>query len=82
MILVPAATSSPDRTAPDGLSPYRYAPNPLTWCNPLGGPTPQPTPCVAVACASIGDLVPDPAQQITRLVEQLDDIPGWQFVER
>ncbi|MGS1001337.1 RHS repeat-associated core domain-containing protein [Burkholderia glumae] len=73
---------SPDRTAPDGLSPYRYAPNPLTWCNPLGGPTPQPTPCVAVACASIGDLVPDPAQQITRLVEQLDDIPGWQFVER
>ncbi|NML34753.1 RHS repeat-associated core domain-containing protein [Paraburkholderia antibiotica] len=67
---------SPDRTVCGGVSPYRYAPNPLTWCNPLGGAQPRTLPHVAGTEASCTDVAPDPAQQIAALVEQLDDVGG------
>ncbi|MCC8395691.1 DUF6531 domain-containing protein [Paraburkholderia sp. MMS20-SJTR3] len=68
---------SPDRIGEAGVSPYRYAPNPLTWCNPLGHAQPQTRPYVAGAEASCVDLAADPAQQIAALVEQGDCIGGW-----
>ncbi|WP_042337501.1 RHS repeat-associated core domain-containing protein [Paraburkholderia ferrariae] len=73
---------SPDRTGEGGISPYRYAPNSLTWCNPLGQAAPQRFPYLAGTEASDNDGVPDPAQQIAGLVAQFDDIPCWDTFER
>ncbi|WP_233837996.1 RHS repeat-associated core domain-containing protein [Paraburkholderia sp. ZP32-5] len=73
---------SPDRTVHGGVSPYRYAPNPMTWCNPLGRATPDRFPNLAGGEASNNDGVPDPAQQIASVVKQFDGIPGWDLFER
>jgi RHS repeat-associated protein len=72
---------SPDRTVDGGVSPYRYAPNPMTWCNPLGRAKPDRFPYLAGDEASNNDSVPDPAQQIAHVVKQFDDIPGWDLLE-
>ncbi|MEX3636237.1 RHS repeat-associated core domain-containing protein [Paraburkholderia sp. BR14320] len=68
---------SPDRNGEPGGSPYRYAPNPLTWCNPLGRATPEASPCVVVADASCIAGASDPAQYVAGVVEQLHDVAGW-----
>ncbi|MGF6292244.1 RHS repeat-associated core domain-containing protein [Paraburkholderia youngii] len=68
---------SPDRNGEAGASPYRYAPNPLTWCNPLGRATPEASSCVVVADASCIDDASDPAQYVAGVVEQLHDVTGW-----
>ncbi|WP_322015183.1 RHS repeat-associated core domain-containing protein [Paraburkholderia sp. J12] len=73
---------SPDRTGDGGISPYRYAPNPLTWCNPLGRAKPERFPYLAGMEVSDNDGVPDPAQQIAGVVAQLDDVSGWDPLER
>ncbi|PXW24944.1 RHS repeat-associated core domain-containing protein [Paraburkholderia caballeronis] len=72
---------SPDRTAPAGASPYRYAPNPLTWCNPLGTAVPVRSAGIAAAASSVDRLF-DPAQQLAGIVRQFDDVPGWNPFER
>lgn len=72
---------SPDRTVDGGVSPYRYAPNPMTWCNPLGRAEPNRFPYLATGKASNNDGVLDPAQQIARIVEQFDDVPVWDPIE-
>ncbi|NVH72045.1 RHS repeat protein [Paraburkholderia sp. JPY432] len=68
---------SPDRNGEAGASPYRYAPNPLTRCNPLGRATPEASWCVVVADASCIDDASDPAQYVAGVVEQLHDVTGW-----
>ncbi|MEX3858558.1 RHS repeat-associated core domain-containing protein [Paraburkholderia sp. BR10923] len=68
---------SPDRNGEAAASPYRYAPNPLTWCNPLGRATPEASWCVVVADASCIDDASDPAQYVAGVVEQLHDVTGW-----
>ncbi|SMG54202.1 RHS repeat-associated core domain-containing protein [Paraburkholderia susongensis] len=72
---------SSDRTGDGGISPYCYAPNPLTWCNPLGRAKPERLPYLVGVEASDNHGVPDPAQQIAGLVEQFDDVPGWDPLE-
>jgi RHS repeat-associated protein len=72
---------SPDRTVDGGVSPYRYAPNPMTWCNPLGRAKPDRFPHLAGDEASNIDGVPDPGQQIAHIVKQFDDIPGCDLIE-
>jgi len=71
---------SPDRTGAGGVSTYRYAPNPLTWCNPSGAAAPVHSP--GVAAASAADLsgverLLDPAQHLAGIVQQFDGVPGW-----
>lgn len=67
---------SPDRTGPGGVSPYRYGPNPLTWCNPLGAAVPVRSMGVAAEASGLERLL-NPAQQFAGIVQQFDDVPGW-----
>ncbi|MFT4066121.1 RHS repeat-associated core domain-containing protein [Paraburkholderia sp.] len=73
---------SPDRTVDGGVSPYYYAPNPVTWSNPLGRAKPERFPYLAGEEASNNDGVPDLAQQIAGVVKQFDDVPVWDPFER
>ncbi|WP_309491441.1 RHS repeat-associated core domain-containing protein [Trinickia mobilis] len=70
---------SPDRMSPGGVSPYRYAPNPLTWSNPLGGATPVRFADVG-ANASGFDCLLDPSQQVAGIIEEIDSEAGWNFL--
>ncbi|APA90194.1 RHS domain-containing protein (plasmid) [Paraburkholderia sprentiae WSM5005] len=72
---------SPDRIGDGGVSPYRYAPNPLTWCNPLGRATPESLPYVAGMDASRIDRAPNPAQHVAGVVEQFHDVIGWDLLK-
>jgi RHS repeat-associated protein len=72
---------STDRTGAGGVSPYRYAPNPLTWCNPLGRATPESFPYVAGGNTSSIDGASNPAQNVTGVVEQFDDVIGWDLLK-
>ncbi|WP_233808471.1 RHS repeat-associated core domain-containing protein [Paraburkholderia sp. HP33-1] len=72
---------SPDRTGDGGVSPYRYAPNPLTWCNPLGRATPARFPYVAGGDASCVDGASNPAQNVAVVVEQFQDVIGWDLLK-
>ncbi|HKT27469.1 RHS repeat-associated core domain-containing protein [Dyella sp.] len=69
---------SPDRTMPDGLSPYLYAPNPLTWCNPLGDATPIPT-AGPDSTVQWNRGLPCPARDIARVVEPFQGQAGYRF---
>lgn len=73
---------SPDRACDGGASPYRYAPNPSTWCNPRGRANPERSPGFAAGEASDDDGVFDPAQQIAAAVEQFDGISARDVFER
>ncbi len=69
---------SPDRTGLSGTSPYRYAPNPFTWCNPLGRAVPERFARVRARVSGMGlDLAPDLAQQCSIGTEQFDDVMRW-----
>lgn len=73
---------SPDRTGRGGVSPYCYAATPLTWSNPTGRATPLPVGIARrTAEHSYSDLLPDPARHLTGIVEQFDDVPGWDTFE-
>ena len=61
---------------PGGVSPYRYGPNPLTWCNPLGAAVPVRSMGVAAEASGLERLL-NPAQQFAGIVQQFDDVPGW-----
>ncbi|WP_244110362.1 RHS repeat-associated core domain-containing protein [Burkholderia cenocepacia] len=73
---------SPDRVCDGSASPYRYAPNSATWCNPRGRAKPERSPGFAAGEASDNDGVLDPAQQIAAAVEQFDGISAWDVFER
>ncbi|MGV2293062.1 RHS repeat-associated core domain-containing protein [Trinickia sp. YCB016] len=71
---------SPDRTSPGGVSPYRYAPNPLTWSNPFGSATPVRFASVGVAASGF-DCLRDLGQQIAGVIEELDGVVGWNALD-
>jgi RHS repeat-associated protein len=74
---------SPDRTGPGGVSPYRYAPNPLTWCNPAGMPVPQQSFGAAAERVSADPVrALDPAHQFAGIVDQFHDVALWNPLER
>ncbi|MBM2768270.1 Rhs family protein [Burkholderia anthina] len=72
---------SPDRACDGGTSPYHYAPNPSSWCNPRGRAKPERFPRFADMRISDDDSVLDPAQQIAAAIEQFDGVSVWSVFE-
>ncbi|TKC89801.1 RHS repeat protein [Trinickia terrae] len=66
---------SPDRMSLGGVSPYRYASNPLTWSNPLGSAIPVRFASVSVVPSGF-DCLLDPGQQVAGVIEELDGVAG------
>ncbi|KVC69862.1 hypothetical protein WI73_13640 [Burkholderia ubonensis] len=70
---------SPDRSAPAGVSPYRYVSNPLSVANPTGRAVSLMRPKADVDGASCEDGTIDPWRRLTGDVDELDVVScgGW-----
>ncbi|WP_107312537.1 RHS repeat-associated core domain-containing protein [Burkholderia metallica] len=71
---------SPDRSAPAGVSPYRYVSNPLSVANPTGCAVSLTRPKVDADGASCADGPIDLSMRLTGRIDESDAIPGAEWL--